>query len=486
MALGSHCERVDSGWGRLTKVHDLVIRSGTVVTATTKGVADVAIDSGKVTRLGGTPTGRSEINAAGFLVFPGGIDMHVHFTPMDVAPDAPRRPDDFRIGSRAAAAGGVTTIGNMTHQRHGEALLLALERDQAEGERGSLVDFVLHPVLNDPSPSAIAEILELPARGHPSLKLFMVFEDFEQRAEQYLDAMSKAASSGTLVLIHCEDRAMIRAVGRQLAAAGSDDPSFYGQSRPIAVEVAAVERAIAFAEVSGATMQVVHLSSEAALERCIAARRRGVNVHVETRPLYLHFTEEVFGRPDAAKYIGNPPPRGSRDRDRLWEGLAAGEVDTVASDHAPWTLEQKLSAGPALTGLLPGVADLETMLPMIFSEGVVTGRLTPNQFVAVTSANQAQLFGLSQTKGDVAVGADADLVVWDPEAKWVVDGGSMESGAGYSPYDGWQVQGRPLFTISRGDVILDPDGVLASPGRGRLVPRGPIASLHDADSRSSK
>jgi dihydropyrimidinase len=132
------------------------------------------------------------------------------------------------------------------------------------------------------------------------------------------------------------------------------------------------------------------------------------------------------------------------------------------------------------------VADLETMLPMIFSEGVITGRLTPNQFVAVTSANQAQLFGLSQTKGDVAVGADADLVVWDPEAKWVVDGASMESGAGYSPYDGWEVQGRPLFTISRGDVILDPDGVLGSPGRGRLVPRGPIASLHDGGSRSSK
>lgn len=466
-------------------MNELVIRGGTVVTATTTDVVDVAINAGKVTQLGGAPTGRNEIDGTGYLVLPGGLDMHVHFTPMDVGPDAPRRPDDFQNGTRAAAAGGVTTIGNMTHQRHGEALLDALERDHAEGARKSLVDFVLHPVLNDPSPSAIAEILELPARGHPSLKMFMVFEEFEQQAEQYLDAMTNAASSGVLVLIHCEDRAMIRAVGRQLAAAGSDDPSSYGQSRPIATEVAAVERAIAFAEVSGASMQVVHLSSKAALERCIAARQRGVKVHVETRPLYLHFTEEVFGLQDAAKYVGNPPPRRAEDRDRLWEGLATGEVDTVASDHAPWTLDQKLSAGPGLSGLLPGVADLETMLPMIFSEGVVTGRLTPNQFVAVTSANPARLFGLGPTKGDVAVGADADLVVWDPETKWVVDGGSMESGAGYSPYDGWEVQGRPLFTISRGDVILDPDGVLASPGRGRLVPRGPIAGLYDAYSRSS-
>lgn len=464
----------------MTNRHELVIRGGTVVTANTSDVVDVAIDAGKITQLGGAPTGRSEIDGAGLLVMPGGLDMHVHFTPMDVGPDFPRRPDDFQNGSRAAAAGGVTTIGNMTHQRHGEPLLAALERDRAEGEGASIVDFVLHPVLNDPSPDVLAEILELPARGHPSLKIFMVFEDFEQRAELYLDAMTNAASSGTLVLVHCEDRAMIRTVGRHLAAAGADNASSYAESRPIAAEVAAVERAIAFAEISGARIQVVHLSSEAALERCIAARKRGVQVHVETRPLYLHFTNEVFGRPDAAKYIGNPPPRGSRDQDRLWASLAAGEVDTIASDHAPWTLAQKLTSGPDLMGLLPGVADLETMLPMLFSEGVINGRLTPNQFAAVTSANPARLFGLSPDKGDIAVGADADLVVWDPDVRWVVDGSTMESGAGYSPYDGWEVQGRPRYTISRGEIILDPSGVVAQPGRGRLAKRGPITSLHEA------
>ena len=188
----------------------------------------------------------------------------------------------------------------------------------------------------------------------------------------------------------------------------------------------------------------------------------------------------MFERPEGAKYIGNPPPRQVGDRDRLWAGLASGEIDTVASDHAPWTLEQKLTAGPGLAGLLPGVAELETMLPMLFSEGVLTGRLTPNQFAAITSANPARLFGLGPAKGDIAVGADADLVVWDPTVRWVVDGGSMESGAGYSPYDGWNVQGRPRFTISRGDVILDPDGVVARPGRGRMAARGPIESLHGA------
>jgi len=460
-------------------MNELVIRGGTVVTATTTDVVDVAIDAGKITQLGGAPTGRNEIDGAGYLVLPGGLDMHVHFTPMDVGPDAPRRPDDFQNGTRAAAAGGVTTVGNMTHQRHGEALLAALERDRTEGERDSIVDFVLHPVLNDPSPEALAEILELPNRGYPSLKIFMVFENFEDRADAYLQAMANAAASGTLVLIHCEDLAMIETARRELSAAGADDASSYGESRPIAAEVAAVERAIAFAEISGATIQVVHLSSDAALESCIAARKRGVQAHVETRPLYLHFTREVFDRPDAAKYIGNPPPRENRDRDRLWAGLANGGVDTVASDHAPWTLEQKLSAGPGISGLLPGVADLETMLPMIFSEGVIAGRLTPNQFVAVTSSNPARLFGLSPAKGDLAVGADADVVVWDPDARWVIDGSTMESGAGYSPYDGWEVQGRPRFALSRGDVIMDPDGVVGSPGRGRMVKRGPIASLHN-------
>lgn len=455
--------------------HDLVIRGGTLVTINGTESADVAIDGEHVSGIGGSPSGLREIDARGCLVFPGGIDMHVHLTPLHTEAGAPQRPDDFDSGSRAAAAGGITTFGNMSHQLPGETLLPVLNRDRAVAEQFSVVDFVLHPVLNDPNPAALAEILDLPTLGHPSLKLFMVFEQFEEQAQRYLEAMANAARSGTLVLIHCEDHSIISTVQRQLLADGKGSAAYYPASRPVASEVAAVQRGIAFAEVTGATVQIVHLSSSAALQICVEARKRGVRIQVETRPLYLHLADHVFEASDAARFVGNPPPRSRDDRNGLWEGLASGDIDTLASDHAPWTIEQKLDPRLDITSLLPGVADLETMLPMLFSEGVVEGRLTPERFAAVTSTNAARIFGLYPLKGAIRVGSHADLVVWDPLQRWVVDGSSFESKAGYSPYDGWKVVGAVRFTISRGDVVRDPDGVVGRPGRGLMAPRGPIS-----------
>ena len=401
--------------------------------------------------------------------------MHVHLTPFRTEADAPQRPDDFASGSRAAAAGGITTFGNMSHQVPGDTLLAALSRDRELAESLSVVDFVLHPVLNDPNPRALAEILDLPSLGYPSLKLFMVFGQFEEQAPRYLEAMVNAARSGTLVLIHCEDLSIIKTAQRQLIADGRGSAAHYPASRPVASEVAAVERAIDLAEVSGATMQVVHLSSVAALRSCVEARKRGVRVHVETRPLYLHLADDVFEESDAARFVGNPPPRSKDDRNGLWDGLAAGDIDTLASDHAPWTIEQKLDPRLDITSLLPDVAELETMLPMLFSEGVATGRLTPERFAAVSSTNAAKLFGLYPLKGAIRVGSHADLVAWDPVQSWVVDGSVLESRAGYSPYDGWKVLGAVRFTVSRGEVIRDPDGVVDRPGRGIMPPRGTIS-----------
>lgn len=455
--------------------HDLVIRGGTVVTVNRIELADLAIDGENVSAIGGSPSGRKEIDARGCLVFPGGIDMHVHLTPLRTEANAPKRPDDFVTGSRAAAAGGITTFGNMSHQLPGGGLLDALDRDRQLADTLSVVDFVLHPVLNDPNDRALAEILDLPSLGHPSLKLFMVFEQFEGQTDRYLQAMASAARSGTLVLIHCEDHSIISAVQRRLMADRRSSAAHYPASRPVPSEVAAVQRAIAFAEVTGATIQVVHLSSVAALQSCVEARGRGVKVHVETRPLYLHLADDVFEGPEPARFIGNPPPRSSEDQKGLWDGLASGDIDTLASDHAPWTIDQKLDPSLDITTLLPGVADLETMLPMLFSEGVVKGRLTPERFAAVTSTNAAMLFGLYPLKGTIQVGSHADLTVIDPVHSWVVDGSSFESRAGYSPYDGSKVVGAVRFTISRGEVVRDPDGVIGSPGRGKLAPRGDIS-----------
>jgi dihydropyrimidinase len=211
----------------------------------------------------------------------------------------------------------------------------------------------------------------------------------------------------------------------------------------------------------------VHLSSAAALERCRQARAAGLPVYVETRPLYLHLTRERFNEPDTAKYVGAPPLREPADREALWRGLAAGEVDTVCSDHAPWTLAAKLDPALDVVTARQGVADLETLMPMLFSEGVAAGRISLDRFVELTSANAARLFGLYPRKGAIAVGSDADLALWDPGQRRLIDGAQMRSRAGYSVYDGWTVQGWPRFVIRRGQLMLADGTSMAEPGQGR-------------------
>ena len=233
---------------------------------------------------------------------------------------------------------------------------------------------------------------------------------------------------------------------------------------------------IAFAEVSGSPVYIVHLSSARALEACAQARARGVPVYVETRPLYLYLTKHLLQEPDGAKYIGQPPLREPLDVDALWAGMRFGTVDTLGTDHAPWTLQQKLAAGGSLDELLPGVADLETMRPMLFSEGVRTGRLSLGRFVDLTATNPAKLLGLYPAKGVIAPGSDADLVVWDPELTRVVDGSTFESRARFSPYDGRVVQGWPRDVVSRGEVIVSGGKIQAEAGRGTMPRRGATAA----------
>ena len=239
--------------------------------------------------------------------------------------------------------------------------------------------------------------------------------------------------------------------------------------------MAAVDQAIALVRQTGAPAYVVHLSSAAALDRCRRARAAGLPVYVETRPLYLHLTSERFGEPDAAKYVGAPPLRDQADRDALWRGLAAGEIDTVCSDHAPWTLAAKLDPALDVVTARQGVADLETLMPMLYSEGVVAGRISLDRFVELTSSRAARLFGLYPRKGAIAVGSDADLALWDPQERRVVDGARMQSRAGYSVYDGWTVQGWPRFVTRRGQLVLADGTCTAQPGQGRWARRDTVS-----------
>jgi dihydropyrimidinase len=237
-------------------------------------------------------------------------------------------------------------------------------------------------------------------------------------------------------------------------------------------EVVATERAVAFAEATGAPVYIVHLSSARALEVCAEAQSRSLPVYVETRPLYLHLTRERFEDEDGAKYVGQPPLREQQDVDALWAGIRQGVVHTVCTDHAPWSLAAKLDPAHTITNLRPGVADLDTMLPMLYSEGVRSGRITLSRLVEVTSTNAAKLFGLYPRKGTIAVGSDADLVVFDPELTLTIEGSALKSNSDYSAFEGWQVTGWPEVTLRRGEVVLRDGEIVGQPGSGTIVPRG--------------
>jgi dihydropyrimidinase len=305
----------------------------------------------------------------------------------------------------------------------------------------------------------------------------MSLGNFETQVQGYLEATRRAGESQLITLIHCEDFALIEDATAQLMAAGKSSLRYYPESRPVVSEVVATQRAIAIAEATGAPVYIVHLSSKRALDVCAEAQARGVPVYVETRPLYLHLTRERFEEADGAKYVGQPPLREQADVDALWTAIQQGVLHTVCTDHAPWSLEAKLDPALTIANLRPGVENLQTMVPMLYSEGVRTGRISLRRFVEVTATNAAKLFGLYPQKGTIAVGSDADLVVFDPKLTRTIENSMLVSNVDYSVYEGWEVTGWPTITVRRGEIVYQDGAILGQPGSGQLVRRGPTVLL---------
>jgi len=451
---------------------DMAVRNGLVVTSGSRFRADIGIQNGKIVQLGGSFAAEVEIDANGKYVLPGGIDMHVHLTPVQLPDEEIRWVDDFQSGTKAAAAGGITTIGNITFPQQDEGLLQALKRTAAEAEPHALIDYVLHPVILDPTPECLVEVPRLAREDHTSIKIFMMLSNFDTQVSAYLQAMQLAGENGMLTMIHCEDASLINYLGQRLITQGKKGASYYPTSRPVFVEDVSVSRAVALAEATGASLYVVHLSSAAALATCRKARARGIPVFVEIRPIYLYLTAERFSEPDGAKYVGNPPLREESDIQALWKGLWSRDVHTLCTDHAPWMLSEKLDPDRDITNFRPGISELETLLPMFYSEGVRTRRITLENFVELTSTNAAKLFGLYPQKGTISVGADADLALWDLKKTVSIDSSRFHSKSDFSPYQGWQVTGWPVMTISRGEVVYHEGKITTKPGHGVLLKRG--------------
>jgi dihydropyrimidinase len=443
------------------------VRGGTVVTPGGERRADIAIDGERISGIGEVGPASREIDARGKLVLPGCVDLHTHLasTPTFVP------LDDFEHGTRAAIAGGVTTVVSMVYQEDG-SLERGIERGMRDAAR-SLADFAFHVVVTDPSEAARAEIPGLLRKGHAGLKVFMVSPRFVERRDDYRLLLRAAAEAGAVVAIHAEDHAIVAARTAELHRHGRTGVEHFPESRPVEAEVKAVAEAVDLAAATQATIYLVHLSSRAALDTMRVGKRRG-RVFGETRPLYLYLTRAQFDRPDAALWVGQPPLRSADDVEAVWTALAHGTLDTVGTDHVPHTRAAKLAPGVTFDRIPPGVSNLETLLPMLYSEGVRKGRLTLARLVEVLATAPARIAGMYPRKGVIAIGSDADLVVFDPDAHRTIHAVDLHSACDYDPYEGWEVTGWPETVISRGEIVFERGDTRANPGRGRFVPRSPV------------
>jgi dihydropyrimidinase len=458
---------------------DLVVRGGTVVTEEGQRQADVGIRDGRIASIhdrdGGAPlepTGAAEIDATGRLLLPGGVDPHVHLHMEGLDPGEPAWVDDYTSGSQAALAGGITSLGNMSYVLPWESIADRVRAEEILVARQAIADIFFHTVIVTPTASVVDEVGPAVRGGQSSMKIFMCMPTFDAHVPQFTRVMKAAGDAGGITLVHCEDMATIECCTTMLTDHAHGDLSHFAASRPVEAETVATERAIAMCRATGAPTYIVHLSSARALAACTAARAEGLPLFVETRPLYLHMTAERYRAQEGALYVAQPPLRERADQEALWRGLSNGSIDTIASDHAPWTRELKLDPKLNVSHLRSGVAELDTMLPLLYTEGVMTGRLSPERFVALTSTNAARLFGMYPRKGTIAVGSDADIVVWETRERRVVRDADLFSRAGHSVYAGRELRAWPQATLRRGELVYESGKMLAQPGSGRAIGRG--------------
>ena len=465
-------------------MNDLLIAGGTVVTADRMERADVLVRDGRIAAVGpsllaGDPSSHGAarvIDATGHWVMPGGIDTHTHIAhPIDRLGIS--TADDFFTGTVAGACGGVTAFIDFSLQRRGESMLHARDRRLAEIEPDATIDYGFHTIVTDVRDDVIDEVPVLIEDGFPSFKVYMTYGDKIVDDAGLIRLLEATGAGGGLVYVHCEnDCAVTHLIERHLSA-GKTGPAYHAPSRPPEVEAEATDRAIMLAGLAGAPLCIAHVTSTGAARHVAHAREQDQPVAAETCPQYLVLDDSVYdpdGGFEVAKFVCSPPMRAAEHRDVLWEALAAGSIQQVSSDHAPFRYrDQKTTGRGNFTRIPNGLPGIETRLPLLFAYGVKTGLLSPQQFVAVTATNPARIFGLHPRKGTLDVGADADVIVLDPDAEVAIDAAALHSAVDYNPYQGMRAC-FPTWTLSRGEVIVDRGEPVVQRGRGRLAERGPI------------
>ncbi|WGF87561.1 dihydropyrimidinase [Marinivivus vitaminiproducens] len=457
---------------------DLVVRGGTVITASDRGRYDIGVQDGRIAALGlDLEPGTREIDAESLWVLPGGIDSHVHL-------DQPQPPgivqaDDFLTGTRAAAAGGNTTVMPFVAQIKGESLRQAVTAYHAKAAGKCYVDVSFHLIISDPTATVLGQ--ELPALvhdGYTSFKVFMTYDDLVLNDRELLEVMEVARREQALMMVHAEGYDSIKFLTERLERSGKTAPYFHAESRPDIVEREATHRAISHGELLDTPLMIVHVSSRAAMEQIRWAQARGLKVYAETCPQYIALTaKDLEGlNMEGARYVCSPPPRDEDSQKAIWEGIEQGVFSTFSSDHAPYFYEgsegkQNPKARTSFRWVPNGIPGVQTRLPILFSEGVSKGRISPETFVALTSTNHARMYGLYPRKGTIAIGADADLALWDPLREETITQSKMLHGSDYTPYEGMRVKGWPVTTIVRGQVVFADGELKGEPGFGQHLAR---------------
>ncbi|MEL6476693.1 MAG: dihydropyrimidinase [Pseudomonadota bacterium] len=457
---------------------DLVIRGGTIATADAVFDADLGIRDGKIAALAEGLSAPDEIDATGRLVLPGGIEAHCH-----IAQESGMGlmcSDDYESGSISAAFGGNASFVPFAAQRKGWSILETLDIYDGRAAPKSVIDYGYHLIVADPTPEALAELPRAFARGVTSFKVFMTY-DISIDDGQFLDILSVAKANGAITMVHAENKQMIAWMTDRLLREGKTAPRFHAPSRPALAEVEAINRAISLARMVDAALFIVHVSTPGGAALVRQARAEGAKVLAETCPQYLFLTEDDLDRPgrEGAKFICSPPLRDAATQEILWDHIKVGDFALVSSDHAPFRADEtgKFHAGAdvAFNKIANGMPGIEMRLPLLFSEGVVKGRIPLTQFVALSATNAARTYGMLPEKGVIAIGADADLAIWDPGAVWTA--GEMHDNMDYNPFAGREITGRPVTVLSRGRRIVDEGTLVARPGSGRFIARKPV-DLH--------
>jgi len=458
-----------------------VIKNGIVVTADLSYKADVLIENGSIVEIGPDLKGDETLDATGCYVMPGGIDPHVH---LEMPFMGTYSSDDFESGTRAGLAGGTTMVVDFCLPNQGESLMDAIKRWDNKSTRANC-DYSFHMAVTWWGEQVFNDMeTVVNQRGINTFKHFLAYKGALMVNDDELFASFKRLSElGATAMVHAENGDVVAEMTAKLLAEGNTGPEAHAYSRPSQVEGEATNRAIMIADMAGVPLYVVHTSCEEAHEAIRRARQNGKRVWGE--PLIQHLTldESEYFHDDwdhAARRVMSPPFRNKKHQDSLWAGLMSGSLSCVATDHCAFTTEQKRYGVGDFSKIPNGTGGLEDRLPMLWTHGVGTGRLTPNEFVAVTSTNIAKILNCYPKKGAVLVGADADLVVWDPEKEKTISAGSQQSAIDYNVFEGHKVKGLPRFTLTRGQVAAHDGEIRTQEGHGKFVERAPNATVNKA------